>query len=91
MADTDQTQKAAAAAKAEKQKAQAAAKAAAAAAPKEKKPRQKSDYVARLKTQYEQDIRPRLTKDRGYGNPFQVPKITKVVLNMGIGDGVADR
>jgi large subunit ribosomal protein L5 len=91
MADTDQTQKAAAAAKAEKQKAQAAAKAAAAAAPKEKKPRQKSDYVARLKTQYEQDIRPRLTKDRGYGNPFQVPKITKVVLNMGIGEGVADR
>jgi large subunit ribosomal protein L5 len=90
MADTEQTQKAAAAAKAEKQKAQAA-KAAAAAAPKEKKPREKSDYVARLKTQYEQDIRPRLTKDRGYTNPFQVPKITKVVLNMGIGEGVADR
>jgi large subunit ribosomal protein L5 len=91
MAETEQTQKAAAAAKAEKQKAQAAKAAAAAAAPKEKKPREKSDYVARLKTQYEKDIRPKLTKDRGYTNPFQVPKITKVVLNMGIGEGVADR
>ena len=92
MADTEQTQKAAAAAKAEKQKAQAAkAAAAAASASKEKKPREKSDYVARLKTQYEQDIRPRLTKERGYTNPFQVPKITKIVLNMGIGEGVADR
>jgi large subunit ribosomal protein L5 len=91
MAETEQTQKAAAAAKAEKQKAQAAKAAAAAAAPKEKKPREKSDYVARLKTQYEKDIRPKLTKERGYTNPFQVPKITKVVLNMGIGEGVADR
>src|SRR5690606_39407405 len=59
--------------------------------PKEKKPREKSDYVARLKTKYEQDIRPKLTKERGYTNPFQVPKITKIVLNMGIGEGVADR
>jgi large subunit ribosomal protein L5 len=91
MAETEQTQKAAAAAKADKQKAQAAKAAAAAAAPKEKKPREKSDYVARLKTQYEKDIRPKLTKERGYTNPFQVPKITKVVLNMGIGEGVADR
>jgi large subunit ribosomal protein L5 len=91
MAETDQTAKAKADAKAEKQKAQAAAKAAAASAPKEKKPRVKSDYVARLKTRYESEIRPQLTKDRGYTNPFQVPKITKIVLNMGIGEGVADR
>ena len=91
MADTEQTQKAAAAVKAEKKAASDKAAAAKAAAPKEKKPRVKSDYVARLKTQYEQDIRPKLTKDRGYSNPFQVPKITKVVLNMGIGEGVADR
>jgi large subunit ribosomal protein L5 len=91
MADTEQTQKAAAAAKAEKQKAQAAKAAAAATASKEKKPREKSDYVARLKTKFEQEIRGQLTKDRGYTNPFQVPKITKVVLNMGIGEGVADR
>jgi large subunit ribosomal protein L5 len=91
MAETEQTQKAAAAAKAEKKAAADKAAAAKAAAPKEKKPRQKSDYVARLKTKYEQDVKAQLTKERGYTNPFQVPKITKVVLNMGIGEGVADR
>jgi large subunit ribosomal protein L5 len=56
-----------------------------------KKPRERSDYVARLKSRYEQDIRPQLAKERGYTNPFQVPKLTKIVLNMGIGEGVADR
>jgi large subunit ribosomal protein L5 len=91
MADTEQTLKAAAAAKAEKKAAAGKAAAAKAAAPKEKKPRERSDYVARLKTRYEQEIRAKLTKERGYTNPFQVPKITKVVLNMGIGEGVADR
>jgi len=84
MAETQQT----AEAKAEK-KAQAQAKA---AAPKEaKKPRERSDYVARLKTQFEQVIRDQLIKQFNYGNKMQVPVITKVVLNMGIGEGVADR
>ena len=93
MAETDQTAKAKAAQKAEKKATQAKAQEAKAkgADKGEKKPRQKSDYVARLKTQYETEIRPKLTKDRGYTNPFQVPKITKIVLNMGIGEGVADR
>jgi len=92
MAETDQTAKAKAAQKAEKKATQAKAQEAKAKGDKgEKKPRQKSDYVARLKTQYESEIRPKLTKDRGYTNPFQVPKITKIVLNMGIGEGVADR
>jgi large subunit ribosomal protein L5 len=59
--------------------------------PKVKKPRERSDYVARLKTQFEQVIRPELSKQFGYSNRFQVPVITKVVLNMGIGEGVADR
>ncbi len=93
MAETDQTSKAKAAEKAEKKATQAKAQAAKAKSAEkgEKKPRQKSDYVARLKTVYESEIRPKLTKDRGYTNPFQVPKITKIVLNMGIGEGVADR
>src|SRR5262249_740623 len=59
--------------------------------PKVKKPRERSDYVARLKTHYEQVIRGELSKKFGYTNRFQVPTITKVVLNMGIGEGVADR
>jgi len=62
-----------------------------AGAPKAKQPRERSDYVARLKTQFDQSIRGELTKQFGYKNPMQVPVITKVVLNMGIGEGVADR
>ena len=88
MAETQQSAQAKAEAKAEK-KAQAQAKA---AAPKEaKKPRERSDYVARLKSQFEQVVREQLSKQFSYTNPMQVPRITKVVLNMGIGEGVADR
>jgi large subunit ribosomal protein L5 len=60
-------------------------------APKAKKPRERSDYVARLKGRFEEVIRPELSKQFGYTNRMQVPVITKVVLNMGIGEGVADR
>ena len=60
-------------------------------APKVKKPRVASDYVARLRTHYEQVVREELTKQFCYKNKMQVPMITKVVLNMGIGEGVADR
>ncbi len=60
-------------------------------APKAKQPRERSDYVARLKTQFDQSIRGELIKQFAYKNPMQVPVITKVVLNMGIGEGVADR
>ena len=58
---------------------------------KAKQPRTPSDYTARLKTHYEQVVRAALTKQFNYINPMQVPAITKVVLNMGIGEGVADR
>jgi large subunit ribosomal protein L5 len=88
MAETQQSAQAKAEAKAEK-KAQAQAKA---AAPKEaRKPRERSDYVARMKTHFEQVVREQLTKQFSYTNGMQVPKITKIVLNMGIGEGVADR
>jgi len=88
MAETQQSAQAKAEAKAEK-KAQAQAKA---AAPKEaRKPRERSDYVARMQTHFEQVVREQLTKQFRYSNRMQVPKITKIVLNMGIGEGVADR
>jgi large subunit ribosomal protein L5 len=48
-------------------------------------------YVARLRTHFDKDIRGQLIEKFGYKNPMQVPVITKVVLNMGIGEGVADR
>jgi large subunit ribosomal protein L5 len=59
--------------------------------PKVKKPRVPSDYKARLRAHFEEVIRPELTKQFNYKNRMQVPVITKVVLNMGIGEGVADR
>jgi large subunit ribosomal protein L5 len=87
MAETQQSAQAKSEAKAEK-KAQAQAKS---AEPKATTPRVRSDYVARLRTQFEQVIRAEMTKQFGYKNKMQVPMITKVVLNMGIGEGVADR
>ncbi|HEV2628669.1 MAG TPA: 50S ribosomal protein L5 [Pseudolabrys sp.] len=58
---------------------------------KAKAPRERSDYVARLRTHYDKVVRGQMTEKFGYKNPMQVPVITKVVLNMGIGEGAADR
>ena len=58
---------------------------------KAKAPRERSDYVARLSTHYDKVVRGQMTEKFGYKNPMQVPVITKVVLNMGIGEGAADR
>ena len=74
-----------------KAKAPKAAKPAEGDAPKVKKPRVASDYKARLRLQFEETIRAEMTKQFSYKNVMQVPMITKVVLNMGIGEGVADR
>ena len=43
--------------------------------------------MARLKEQYNSEIRPALLQHFGYGNTMQVPRIEKVVLNMGVGEG----
>ena len=48
------------------------------------------DYVARLKVQYDQEIAPALMKEFGYKNKLEVPKIDKIVLNMGVGEAVND-
>ena len=47
-------------------------------------------YAPRLKTYYEDVIRAELTKQFEYKNPMQVPRLDKVVINMGIGESVAD-
>jgi len=44
-----------------------------------------------LKEKYQNEVVPALTKQFGYDNPMSVPKITKVVLNMGLGEAVADK
>ena len=47
-------------------------------------------YVPRLKTRYHEEIRPALADQLGLGNIMQVPALTKIVVNMGVGDAVAD-
>src|SRR6185437_7415694 len=44
----------------------------------------------RLQEQYEKEVRPALMKEFGYGNPMQVPKLDKIVINMGVGEGTQD-
>lgn len=47
-------------------------------------------YKPRLKSHYEDVVRKNLTEKFGYTNPMQVPKLDKIVLNMGVGDAVGD-
>jgi large subunit ribosomal protein L5 len=47
-------------------------------------------YAPRLKTQYEQEIRARLKDELGLSSIMQVPKITKITLNMGVGEAKND-
>jgi large subunit ribosomal protein L5 len=56
-------------------------------APREPEPR----VPARLKVQFDEAIRGKLAEQLGYKNRFQVPTLDKIVINMGIGEGVADR
>jgi large subunit ribosomal protein L5 len=57
-----------------------------------KTPREPEPKVpARLKVEFDQAIRARLGEQFGYKNRMQIPVLDKVVINMGIGEGVADR
>ncbi|MEQ8858421.1 MAG: 50S ribosomal protein L5 [Pseudomonadales bacterium] len=47
--------------------------------------------MANLYQQYVDEIRPQLLADGGYANIMQVPRLTKVTLNMGVGEAVGDR
>jgi large subunit ribosomal protein L5 len=47
-------------------------------------------YTPRLRTQYDDAIRAGLVKEFGYKNPMQIPKLEKIVLNMGVGEAVND-
>jgi large subunit ribosomal protein L5 len=47
-------------------------------------------YQPRLKAHYDETVRKALVEQFGYKNPLEVPRVDKVVLNMGIGEGTAD-
>jgi large subunit ribosomal protein L5 len=96
---SEQGQKSAKAQKAEKGDKAAQAKAAAAEKPeqtgggKASKPAAALEerVPARLKVQFNESIRAKLAEQFGYKNRMQIPLLDKIVINMGIGEGVADR
>ena len=49
------------------------------------------NYVPRFKTHYLEVVRPELMKKFGYKNKLQAPRIEKIVLNIGAGEGAADQ
>jgi large subunit ribosomal protein L5 len=55
-----------------------------------RKPRP-ADYKPRMKSLYEQEIRKKMAEHFGYSNPMRIPRLEKIVLNMGVGEAVNDR
>ncbi len=49
-----------------------------------------ADYTPRLKAQYAKTIRPDAKEEFSYKNDMMIPKLEKIVLNMGVGEAVAD-
>ena len=49
-----------------------------------------TEYQPRMKTLYQDKVRPQLVEQFGYKNPMEVPVVEKVVLNMGVGEAVND-
>ncbi|MGH2577274.1 MAG: 50S ribosomal protein L5, partial [Actinomycetota bacterium] len=47
-------------------------------------------YVPRLKVRYREEVLPRLRQELGYANAMEVPRLQKVVINMGVGDALKD-
>ncbi|MEM7197282.1 MAG: 50S ribosomal protein L5, partial [Pseudomonadota bacterium] len=52
---------------------------------------QKDTYKPRLKTLYDDVLRKKMQEELGYKNIMEVPKLEKIVINMGVGKAVQDR
>jgi large subunit ribosomal protein L5 len=50
-----------------------------------------ADYRPRMKAHYQAVVRDSLKKEFGYGNVMQIPRLEKIVINMGVGEAVNDR
>jgi len=44
--------------------------------------------AARLKERFDKEVRPALMKELGFKNPMQVPRLDKIVVNMGLGEAI---
>jgi len=60
-------------------------------AKKAARPRVPEGYQPRLRKYYSEVVAPKLVEEFGYKNKMEVPFVTKIVLNMGVGEGVNDR
>ena len=49
-----------------------------------------TEYQPRMKTLYRETIRQQMVEQFGYKNPMEVPALDKIVVNMGVGEAVAD-
>lgn len=49
-----------------------------------------ANYTPRLKAHYEEVVRKALVEQFGYKNPMEIPRVEKIVLNMGVGESVND-
>tara|TARA_Y100000815_G_scaffold226883_1_gene215273 strand:- start:845 stop:1405 length:561 start_codon:yes stop_codon:yes gene_type:complete len=47
-------------------------------------------YAPRLRTHYREVVRPAMKEEFGYKNDMQIPRLDKIVLNMGVGEAVSD-
>lgn len=47
--------------------------------------------MSRLKELYKSDVVPTLQKEFGYKNVMQIPRVTKITLNMGVGEAIGDK
>lgn len=47
--------------------------------------------MSRLETIYKAEVMPKLIERFGYSNPMQVPRLTKITLNMGVGEAVGNK
>jgi large subunit ribosomal protein L5 len=47
--------------------------------------------MARLKEQYKKEVLPKLMEQFGYKTPMQAPRLTKITLNMGVGEALGDK
>jgi large subunit ribosomal protein L5 len=71
-------------------KAKGGKRGAAAAAKEVAQERVKRDKPARLRTLYHQEIKQKLQSELGIKNPMEVPRLTKITINMGIGEAVTN-
>src|SRR5437762_9709467 len=46
--------------------------------------------MTRLQARYDSEVRPALMQEFGYTNPMQVPRVDKIVVNMGVGEAVQE-